>query len=178
MLAKGESGADWPGGQGGQGAKDRPAPAFLLVQPADGSQSPLMLQPARFYRPCRICMKISFCYPRTDCNYITDNEAYLAQNLTATRGCCQPCRSQRANEALKGGEALCRLRQVQEHHAIIMTKTVPNQAQMAKCPSWKGRSMTWSCGNFEMFLKAYVYEKYHGLINVGQLTLKPAAMSA
>lgn len=114
-------------------------------------------------------------YPRTDCNYITDNEyAYLAQNLDRYQGLLpNSAEVKEQMKPLKAEKRYVDSSKVQEHHAIIMTKTVPSQAQMGKMSKLEGQVYDLVLRRtLEMFLKAYVYEKTTALINVGQLTFK------
>lgn len=69
-------------------------------------------------------------YPRTDSQYITDQEfTYLRQNLARYQKLVS---KEIALPQIEPQSRYVNGKKVQEHHAIIMTKTVPSQEQLAK----------------------------------------------
>ncbi|WP_226584111.1 type IA DNA topoisomerase [Halobacillus litoralis] len=68
-------------------------------------------------------------YPRTDCNFITDNEfAYLVKNLNAYQ---EAMNVSFTPISLKPNKRYVDSRKVQEHYAIIPTKSVPSQKKLS-----------------------------------------------
>ena len=69
-------------------------------------------------------------YPRTDCNYITDQEfAYLSQHLQTY---CSWLHVEAPSMPQTARTRYVNNKKVQEHHAIILTKQVPTDAQWDK----------------------------------------------
>lgn len=67
-------------------------------------------------------------YPRTDCNFITDSEfAYLVNNLKAYQ---ETLNVSFTPTSLKPNKRYVDSRKVQEHYAIIPTKSVPTQKKL------------------------------------------------
>ncbi|WP_163528598.1 type IA DNA topoisomerase [Halobacillus ihumii] len=68
-------------------------------------------------------------YPRTDCNFITENEfAYLVNNLNSYQ---EALNVSFTPVSLKPNKRYVNSRKVQEHYAIIPTKSVPSQRKLS-----------------------------------------------
>lgn len=114
-------------------------------------------------------------YPRTDCNFITEKEyAYLRENLNKYL--------KRINNLDEFKEQLGSLnsskryvdgKKVQEHHAIILTKTIPTVAQYNQMSNLEKNiyDLVFKT-TMAMFLKPYEYETVSALIKVKNLKFK------
>lgn len=110
-------------------------------------------------------------YPRTDSNYITVQEFnYLVENLNGYLGFLSKDVSlnhQEPNKRYVNGK------KVQEHHAIIMTKTVPTQEKLSKFPVLEQRIYNLVLRTtLAMFADPYEYEETVILTSVGDAIFK------
>ncbi|QAR70158.1 type IA DNA topoisomerase (plasmid) [Leuconostoc mesenteroides] len=110
-------------------------------------------------------------YPRTDSNYITEQEFnYLVENLNGYLGFLSKDVSlnhQEPNKRYVNGK------KVQEHHAIIMTKTVPTQEKLSKFPALEQRIYNLVLRTtLAMFADPYEYEETIILTSVGDAIFK------
>lgn len=110
-------------------------------------------------------------YPRTDSNYITEQEFnYLVENLNGYLGFLSKDVSlnhQEPNKRYVNGK------KVQEHHAIIMTKTVPTQEKLSKFPALEQRIYNLVLRTtLAMFADPYEYEETVILTSVGDAIFK------
>ncbi|MDA1567913.1 DNA topoisomerase 3 [Bacillus cereus] len=97
-------------------------------------------------------------YPRTDCNYITEGEfEYLKNNLGGYQSIAgvhfQP-------HSLAANKRYVDNKKVQEHYAIVLTKTVPSKEAIAKLPD-KQRNLYIEVlkSVLSMFHAPYMYEE-------------------
>lgn len=110
-------------------------------------------------------------YPRTDSNYITEQEFnYLVENLNGYLGFLSKDVSlnhQKPNKRYVNGK------KVQEHHAIIMTKTVPTQEKLSNFPALEQRIYNLVLRTtLAMFADPYEYEETVILTSVGDAIFK------
>lgn len=113
-------------------------------------------------------------YPRTDCNFITPNEyGYLAQNLSRYASLLADPAAFQPQMPLAPDKRYVDSSKVQEHHAIIMTKTTPSAAQRAKLSPLEGKIYDLVLRRtLESFMKPYFYEKTTASIKVNDLLFK------
>ena len=110
-------------------------------------------------------------YPRTDSNYITEQEFnYLVENLNGYLGFLSKDVSlnhQEPNKRYVNGK------KVQEHHAIIMTKTVPTKEKLSTFPALEQRIYNLVLRTtLAMFADPYEYEETVILTSVGDAIFK------
>lgn len=110
-------------------------------------------------------------YPRTDSNYITEQEFnYLVENLNGYLGFLSKDVSlthQEPNKRYVNGK------KVQEHHAIIMTKTVPTQEKLSKFPALEQRIYNLVLRTtLAMFADLYEFEETVILTSIGDAVFK------
>ncbi|WP_347553671.1 DNA topoisomerase III (plasmid) [Pediococcus pentosaceus] len=110
-------------------------------------------------------------YPRTDSNYITEQEFnYLVENLNGYLGFLSKDVSlnhQEPNKRYVNGK------KVQEHHAIIMTKTVPTQEKLSKFPALEQRIYNLVLRTtLAMFADPYEYEETVIFTSIGDAVFK------
>ncbi|MBZ5965671.1 DNA topoisomerase III [Leuconostoc gelidum subsp. gasicomitatum] len=110
-------------------------------------------------------------YPRTDSNYITEQEFnYLVENLNGYLGFLSKDVSlnhQEPNKRYVNGK------KVQEHHAIIMTKTVPTKEKLSTFPALEQRIYNLVLRTtLAMFADPYEYEETIILTSVGDAIFK------
>lgn len=110
-------------------------------------------------------------YPRTDCNYITDQEFdYLVKNLSQYLGLVSK------EVPLNQTEPQTRYvnnKKVQEHHAIIMTKTVPTKEKLGNLPKLQQQIYDLVLRTtLAMFADPYEYEETTILTNIGNATFQ------
>ncbi|MFV0561022.1 MAG: DNA topoisomerase III [Enterococcus sp.] len=111
-------------------------------------------------------------YPRTDTPFITDSEhAYLVQNLERYKSFFGLETTETPVHQAK--RRFVQNDQVQEHHAIIPTKTIPTKARYEKLsPLQKAIYQQVVKTTIAMFAKEYVYEETTVFTGVQQLVLK------
>lgn len=110
-------------------------------------------------------------YPRTDSNYITEQEFnYLVENLNGYLGFLSKDVSlnhQEPNKRYVNGK------KVQEHHAIIMTKTIPTQEKLSKFPALEQRIYNLVLRTtLAMFADPYEFEETVILTSIGDAVFK------
>lgn len=110
-------------------------------------------------------------YPRTDSNYITEQEFnYLVENLNGYLGFLSKDVSlnhQEPNKRYVNGK------KVQEHHAIIMTKTVPTQEKLSKFPALEQRVYNLVLRTtLAMFADPYEFEETVIFTSIGDAVFK------
>lgn len=110
-------------------------------------------------------------YPRTDSNYITEQEFnYLVENLNGYLGFLSKDVSlnhQEPNKRYVNGK------KVQEHHAIIMTKTVPTQEKLSKFPALEQRIYNLVLRTtLAMFADPYEFEETVIFTSIGDAVFK------
>lgn len=110
-------------------------------------------------------------YPRTDSNYITEQEFnYLVENLNGYLGFLSKDVSlnhQEPNKRYVNGK------KVQEHHAIIMTKTVTTQEKLSKFPALEQRIYNLVLRTtLAMFADPYEFEETVILTSIGDAVFK------
>jgi DNA topoisomerase-3 len=110
-------------------------------------------------------------YPRTDCNYITDQEFnYLVNNLSGYLSLVS------TNVSLNQTEPNKRYvngKKVQEHHAIIMTKTVPTKEKLAALSKLQQQVYDLVLRTtLAMFAEPYEYEETTIITQVGDANFK------
>lgn len=110
-------------------------------------------------------------YPRTNSNYITEQEFnYLVENLNGYLGFLSKDVSlnhQEPNKRYVNGK------KVQEHHAIIMTKTVPTQEKLSKFPALEQRIYNLVLRTtLAMFADPYEFEETVILTSIGDAVFK------
>ncbi|PND41007.1 DNA topoisomerase III [Leuconostoc mesenteroides] len=110
-------------------------------------------------------------YPRTDSNYITEQEFnYLVENLNGYLGFLSKDVSlnhQEPNKRYVNGK------KVQEHHAIIMTKTVPTQEKLSKFPALEQKIYNLVLRTtLAMFADPYEFEETVILTSIGDAVFK------
>ena len=110
-------------------------------------------------------------YPRTDCNYITDQEfSYLVKNLNQYLGLVSNQVSLRQTEPQA---RYVNGKKVQEHHAIIMTKTVPTIEKLNSLPKLEKQVYDIVLRTtLAMFADQYEYEETTILTQVGEALFK------
>ncbi|AFT82603.1 DNA topoisomerase (plasmid) [Limosilactobacillus fermentum MTCC 8711] len=110
-------------------------------------------------------------YPRTDSNYITEQEFnYLVEDLNGYLGFLSKDVSLNHQEPNK---RYVNDKKVQEHHAIIMTKTVPTQEKLSKFPALEQRIYNLVLRTtLAMFADPYEYEETVILTSVGDAIFK------
>lgn len=110
-------------------------------------------------------------YPRTDCNYITNQEFdYLAGNLNGYQGLLGQSislpQTKPQSRYVNGAK-------VQEHHAIIMTKTVPTMARLHKLPKLQQQVYDLVLRTtLAMFAGPYEYEETIIMTQIGMARFK------
>ncbi|KGP71666.1 type IA DNA topoisomerase [Pontibacillus yanchengensis] len=110
-------------------------------------------------------------YPRTDCNFITDNEfAYLVKNLSKYQ---EAMNVSFTPVSLKPNKRYVDSNKVQEHYAIIPTKTVPTSKKLASLSYEEQNIYTEVMMNtLAMFHENYVYEETTIITDVNELPFK------
>ena len=110
-------------------------------------------------------------YPRTDCNYITEQEfEYLVKNLNQYLGLVSTDVSLNQTEPQK---RYVNSKKVQEHHAIIMTKTVPTTEKLSNLPQLEQHVYDMVLRTtLAMFAEPYEYEETTILTQVEQADFK------
>ncbi|MBN6048742.1 type IA DNA topoisomerase [Lactobacillus helveticus] len=110
-------------------------------------------------------------YPRTDSQYITDQEfTYLRQNLTRYQKLVS---KEIALPQIEPQSRYVNGKKVQEHHAIIMTKTVPSQEQLAKLSKLEQQVYDLVLRTtLAMFADPYEYEETTVIAQVGNANFK------
>ncbi len=110
-------------------------------------------------------------YPRTDCNYITDQEFnYLFSNLT---GYLSLVSNQVSLNNTEANKRYVNGKKVQEHHAIIMTKIIPNKAKLAALPKLQQQVYGLVLRTtLAMFADPYEYEQTIIITEVGKANFK------
>ena len=110
-------------------------------------------------------------YPRTDCNYITDQEFnYLVKNLNQYLGLLS---NQVSLKQTKPQARYVNGKKVQEHHAIIMTKTVPTTEKLNSLPKLEKQVYDMVLRTtLAMFADQYEYEETTILTRVGEALFK------
>lgn len=110
-------------------------------------------------------------YPRTDCNYITEQEfRYLVENLNQYLGLVS------SDVSLNQVEPQIRYvngKKVQEHHAIIMTKTVPTTEKLNSLSKLEKQVYDMVLRTtLAMFADPYEYEETTIITQVGEALFK------
>ena len=110
-------------------------------------------------------------YPRTDCQYITDQEFdYLLDNLTAYQALIP---EEVVLDHLTANKRYINGAKVQEHHAIIMTKTIPTPAQLQKLTPLAQQIYDLVLRTtLAMFAQPYEYQETVIITQVGQALFK------
>ncbi|MPW14824.1 type IA DNA topoisomerase [Lactobacillus helveticus] len=110
-------------------------------------------------------------YPRTDSQYITDQEfTYLRQNLVRYQKLVS---KEIALPQIEPQSRYVNGKKVQEHHAIIMTKTVPSQEQLAKLSKLEQQVYDLVLRTtLAMFADPYEYEETTIITQVGDANFK------
>lgn len=110
-------------------------------------------------------------YPRTDCQYITEQEfKYLNSNLGKY---LQLVSKEVTLPITKSQKRYVDGKKVQEHHAIIMTKTVPNKKQLDTLPELQQKIYNLVLRTtLAMFTEPYQYEQTKIITQVGKATFK------
>ncbi|MBT1150845.1 DNA topoisomerase III [Lactiplantibacillus argentoratensis] len=110
-------------------------------------------------------------YPRTDSQYITDQEfTYLRQNLARYQKLVS---KEIALPQIEPQSRYVNGKKVQEHHAIIMTKTVPSQEQLAKLSKLEQQVYDLVLRTtLAMFADPYEYEETTIVTQVGDANFK------
>ncbi|KGX88665.1 DNA topoisomerase III [Pontibacillus halophilus JSM 076056 = DSM 19796] len=110
-------------------------------------------------------------YPRTDCNYITESEfGYLVNNLDAYQ---KTLNVSFTPASLKPNKRYVNSSQVQEHYAIIPTKTVPTEKKLSGLSREEQNLYNEILSTtLAMFHKDYVYEETTILTSVKGLSFK------
>lgn len=110
-------------------------------------------------------------YPRTDCNYITDQEfSYLVDHLEAY---AKLLTDQVSLTQVKPQARYVNGKKVQEHHAIIMTKTVPTADKLHSLSKLEQQVYDLVLRTtLAMFADSYEYEETIILTQVGQAIFK------
>ncbi|NRO80152.1 DNA topoisomerase 3 [Lactobacillus helveticus] len=110
-------------------------------------------------------------YPRTDSQYITDQEfTYLRQNLARYQKLVS---KEIALPQIEPQSRYVNGKKVQEHHAIIMTKTVPSQEQLAKLSKLEQQVYDLVLRTtLAMFADPYEYEETTVIAQVGNANFK------
>ncbi|MCS9983551.1 type IA DNA topoisomerase [Weissella paramesenteroides] len=110
-------------------------------------------------------------YPRTDCNYITDQEfSYLVDHLEAYS---KLLTNQVSLTQVKPQARYVNGKKVQEHHAIIMTKTVPTTEKLNSLSKLEKQVYDMVLRTtLAMFTDPYEYEETTILTQIGQAIFK------
>lgn len=110
-------------------------------------------------------------YPRTDCNFITEQEFnYLKENLN---GYLSFVSKNISLNNLEPNKRYVNSEKVQEHHAIIVTKTVPSKEEIAKFTPLEQRIYNLVLRTtLAMFADPYEYEETIILTEVGSAIFK------
>ena len=110
-------------------------------------------------------------YPRTDCNFITEQEFnYLKENLN---GYLSFVSKDISLNNLEPNKRYVNSEKVQEHHAIIVTKTVPNKEEITKFTPLEQRIYNLVLRTtLAMFADPYEYEETIILTEVGSAIFK------
>ncbi|GGJ75551.1 type IA DNA topoisomerase [Virgibacillus salexigens] len=110
-------------------------------------------------------------YPRTDCNYITENEfQYIKSNLTSYQNIVgvsfEPKTIEPTKRFVDGSK-------VEEHYAIVPTKTIPNEEVISNL-SVDEKNIYYEviCTTLGMFHEDYIYEETTIITNVNDLEFK------
>ncbi|UOQ91963.1 DNA topoisomerase 3 [Halobacillus shinanisalinarum] len=110
-------------------------------------------------------------YPRTDCNFITENEfAYLVDNFNSYQ---EALNVSFTPVSLKPNKRYVNSRKVQEHYAIIPTKSIPSQKKLSGL-SREERNIYNEvlATTLAMFHSDFVYEETTILTHVHDLPFK------
>ncbi|MFC0525867.1 DNA topoisomerase 3 [Pontibacillus salicampi] len=110
-------------------------------------------------------------YPRTDCNYITESEfGYLVNHLDAYQNALNVSFTP---ASLKPNKRYVNSSKVQEHYAIIPTKTVPSEKKLSGL-SREEQNLYYEilATTLAMFHKDYVYEETTIFTDVQELLFK------
>ena len=110
-------------------------------------------------------------YPRTDCNYITEQEfSYLVKNLNQYLGLVS---NQVSLNQIEPQSRYVNGKKVQEHHAIIMTKTVPTIEKLNSLSKLEKQVYDMVLRTtLAMFADPYEYEETTILIQIGEALFK------
>lgn len=110
-------------------------------------------------------------YPRTDCNYITEQEFnYLVPNLTKY---LRVVSNNVFLTQIAPNKRYVNSKKVQEHHAIIMTKVIPSKTKLNTLSKLQQQVYDLVLRTtLAMFAKPYEYEETTILTNVGQANFK------
>lgn len=110
-------------------------------------------------------------YPRTDCNFITENEfSYLVKNLNAYQ---EALNVSFTPASLKPNKRYVDSSKVQEHYAIIPTKSVPTQKKLSGLSREEQNIYNEILATtLAMFHSDYVYEETTIYTNVQDLLFK------
>lgn len=107
-------------------------------------------------------------YPRTDCNFITENEfEYLIENIVSY----QKIANKTFNIAFKEPQSrYVNNKEVQEHYAIIPTKTIPSDEMLSKL-SEEEKKIYFEIlyTTLAMFAENYEYEETKVSVNIKDL---------
>ncbi|MYL43990.1 type IA DNA topoisomerase [Virgibacillus salexigens] len=110
-------------------------------------------------------------YPRTDCNYITENEfQYITSNLISYQNIIgvsfEPKTLEPTKRFVDGSK-------VEEHYAIVPTKTIPNESVISYLNvEEKNIYFEVICTTLGMFHEDYIYEETTIITNVNELEFK------
>lgn len=110
-------------------------------------------------------------YPRTDCNYITDQEFnYLVKNLNQYLGLVS---NKVSLNQIEPQSRYVNGKKVQEHHAIIMTKTVPTTEKLNSLSKLEKQVYDMVLRTtLAMFADPYEYEETTILTQIGKALFK------
>lgn len=110
-------------------------------------------------------------YPRTDCNYITEQEfSYLVKNLNQYLGLVS---NQVSLNQIEPQSRYVNGKKVQEHHAIIMTKTVPTIEKLNSLSKLEKQVYDMVLRTtLAMFADPYEYEETTILTQIGEALFK------
>jgi DNA topoisomerase-3 len=110
-------------------------------------------------------------YPRTDCNFITENEfAYLVKNVKAYQ---QLLYVNFESESLEPNKRYVDGSKVQEHYAIVPTKNIPSDSVLNGLSEMeKNIYHEIVATTLSMFHSDYVYEETTIITNVNELAFK------
>ena len=113
-------------------------------------------------------------YPRTDSQYITDQEfTYLRQNLARYQKLVS---KEIALPQIEPQSRYVNGKKVQEHHAIIMTKVVPTKEKLASLPKLQQQVYDLVLRTtLAMFADPYEYEETTIITQVGDANFKATA---
>ncbi|KGO32396.1 hypothetical protein Q757_01235 [Oenococcus alcoholitolerans] len=110
-------------------------------------------------------------YPRTDCNYITEEEFdYLVLNLHKYLDLVP---GQVSLNQIEPNKRYVNGKKVQEHHAIIMTKIIPSKERLSKLPKLQQQVYDLVLKTtLAMFAEPYEYEETVISIEIGKAFFK------